>query len=76
MSSENVKEMTAEEVLKKFDQESNKREMTGIWNTIITAICIARTFQIYTAMFRFGCPFATCHTPGFWFCFNFFALSR
>ena len=52
MSSENIKEMTAEEVLKKFDQESNKREMTGIWNTIITAICIAfATFQIYTAMF-------------------------
>ena len=52
MSSENIKEMTAEEVLKKFDQESNKREMTGIWNTIIIAICIAfATFQIYTAMF-------------------------
>ena len=52
MSSENIKEMSAEEVLKKFDQESNKREMTGIWNTIITAICIAfATFQIYTAMF-------------------------
>lgn len=52
MSSENIKEMSAEEVLKKFDQESNKREMTGIWNTIIIAICIAfATFQIYTAMF-------------------------
>ena len=35
MSSENIKEMTADEVLKKFEQESNKREMTGIWNKII-----------------------------------------
>lgn len=52
MSSENINEMTAEEVLKKFDQESNKREMTGIWNKIIVFICIAfATFQIYTAVF-------------------------
>lgn len=52
MNSENIKEMTADEVLKKFDQESNKREMTGLWGKIISAICIAfAAFQIYTAVF-------------------------
>ncbi|MEG1913786.1 MAG: TRAP transporter permease [Acidaminococcaceae bacterium] len=46
------KELTASEVLQKFDKESNKREMTGIWSKIISAICIAfAIFQLYTATF-------------------------
>ncbi len=45
-------EMTAEEVLQKFDKESNKREMTGLWDKIISAICILfALFQLYTATF-------------------------
>ncbi len=45
-------EMTAEEVLQKFDKESNKREMTGLWDKIIAAICILfALFQLYTATF-------------------------
>ncbi len=45
-------EMTAEEVLQKFDKESNKREMTGLWDKIISAICIIfALFQLYTATF-------------------------
>ncbi|MHC1714044.1 MAG: TRAP transporter permease [Acidaminococcaceae bacterium] len=52
MSSEEMKQMTADEVLRKYDQESDKRELTGIWDIIVKAICIAfATFQIYTATF-------------------------
>ena len=52
MSSEEMREMTADEVLRKFDQESDKRELTGIWDFIVKAICIAfALFQIYTATF-------------------------
>ena len=52
MSSEEMKQMTADEVLRKFDQESDKRELTGIWDLIVKAICIAfAIFQIYTATF-------------------------
>ena len=52
MSSEEMKQMTADEVLRKFDQESDKRELTGIWDFIVKAICIAfAVFQIYTASF-------------------------
>lgn len=52
MSVNEIKEMSAEEVLQKFDQESNKRELTGVWNKIINAICIAfAIFQLYTATF-------------------------
>ena len=54
MSAENkkIEELSAEEVLQKFDKESNKREMTGIWNKIISAICILfAIFQLYTATF-------------------------
>ena len=35
-----VKELSAEEVLQKFDKESDKRELTGVWGKIISAICI------------------------------------
>ena len=54
MSAENkkIEELSAEEVLQKFDKESNKREMTGIWDKIISAICILfAIFQLYTATF-------------------------
>ena len=29
-----VKELSAEEVLQKFDKESDKRELTGVWGKI------------------------------------------
>lgn len=54
MSAENkkIEELSAEEVLQKFDKESNKREMTGVWDKIISAICILfAIFQLYTATF-------------------------
>lgn len=37
---EKIQELSAEEVLQKFDKESDKREMTGVWDKIISAICI------------------------------------
>ncbi|MBR0060202.1 MAG: TRAP transporter fused permease subunit, partial [Selenomonadaceae bacterium] len=46
------KEMTAEEVLKKYDSESNTMEYTGTMAKIISAIAISfSVFQIYTASF-------------------------
>lgn len=52
MSSEEMREMTADEILRKYDQESDKRELTGIWDFIVKAICIVfAVFQIYTAAF-------------------------
>ena len=46
------KEMTAEEVLKKYDAESNTMEYTGVTAKIISAIAISfSVFQIYTASF-------------------------
>lgn len=46
------KEMSAEEVLKKFDSESNTMEYTGIMAKIISAIAITfSVFQLYTAIF-------------------------
>lgn len=47
-----VRELSAEEVLQKFDKESNKREMTGFWGYVINGICILfAIFQLYTATF-------------------------
>lgn len=44
--------MTAEEMLKELDRESNKRELTGLWDKIIKFICIAfAVFQLYTSVF-------------------------
>ena len=44
------KEMTAEEVLKKYDAESNTMEYTGVMARIVSAIAISfSVFQIYTA---------------------------
>ncbi|MBQ9635832.1 MAG: TRAP transporter permease, partial [Acidaminococcaceae bacterium] len=44
--------MSAEEVMQKFDKESNKREPDGFWGYIISAICILfAAFQLYTAIF-------------------------
>lgn len=52
MSAKEIKELSAEEVLQKFDKESDKREMTGMWNMIISAICVVfAAFQLYTATF-------------------------
>ena len=49
---EQIRELSAEEVLKKFDKESNKREMSGLWGYIINGICILfAAFQLYTATF-------------------------
>ncbi|MBE8949137.1 MAG: TRAP transporter permease [Quinella sp. 3Q1] len=46
------KEMTATEVLKKYDKESNTMEYTGVMAKIISAIAISfSVFQIYTASF-------------------------
>ena len=43
-----VRELSAEEVLQKFDKESDKRELTGVWGKIISAICILfALFQLY-----------------------------
>ena len=36
----NFQELSAEEVMQKFDKESDKREMKGFWNILINAICI------------------------------------
>ena len=40
MSAKEIKELSAEEVLQKFDKESNKRSMTGMWDYIIKGVCI------------------------------------
>ena len=49
---EKIRELSAEEVLQKFDKESNKREMSGLWGYIINGICILfAAFQLYTATF-------------------------
>ena len=46
------KAMSADEVLEKFDPESGKRKLTGTWDKIVSAICIAfAIFQLYTATF-------------------------
>jgi len=46
------KEMSAEEVLKKFDQESNTMEYTGLMAKFISAVAITfSVFQLYTASF-------------------------
>ena len=45
-------ELSAEEVMQKFDKESDKREMKGFWNILINAICnVFAIFQLYTAAF-------------------------
>ena len=47
-----VQELSAEEVMQKFDKESDKREMSGVWKYIISGICILfAIFQLYTATF-------------------------
>ena len=52
MSEIDVKEMTAEEMLQKFDSEAGKRNLTGIWNKFVSAVCICfALFQLYTATF-------------------------
>ena len=46
------KEMTAEEVLKKYDAESNTMEYAGVMARIVSALAISFSiFQIYTASF-------------------------
>lgn len=52
MAEKEVRELSAEEVLQKFDKESNKREMDGLWGYLVKAICILfAAFQLYTATF-------------------------
>ncbi len=52
MSAKEIRELSAEEVLQKFDKESDKRELKGFWNILISAICIVfAIFQLYTATF-------------------------
>ena len=52
MAEEQRQELSAEEVMQKFDKESDKREMGGIWGKIINIICIVFAgFQLYTAAF-------------------------
>ena len=49
---EKIRELSAEEVLQKFDKESNKREMSGLWGYIINGVCVLfAAFQLYTATF-------------------------
>lgn len=44
--------MSAEEVMQKFDKESDKRDPVGIWHYIICTVCILFSgFQLYTAIF-------------------------
>ena len=44
--------MSAEEVMKKFDSESDTRDPSGAWHYIINGLCIAfALFQLYTAIF-------------------------
>lgn len=46
------KGMSAEEVMQKFDKESDKRNLTGLWDKLVSFICIAfAVFQLYTATF-------------------------
>ena len=52
MSEQDKTTMSAEEVLQKFDKESDKRNLTGMWDKLISFICIAFAFfQLYTATF-------------------------
>lgn len=52
MEVEKTQELSAEEVMQKFEKESDKREMTGLWDKLISAICIVfALFQLYTAAF-------------------------
>lgn len=52
MSAKEIKELSAEEVLQKFDKESDKRDPKGFWHIVISAICILfALFQLYTATF-------------------------
>lgn len=52
MSEEKMRELSAEEVMAKFDKESGKRELGGVWGKVIAGICILfALFQLYTAIF-------------------------
>ena len=69
-------QLSAEEILRKYDKESDKRELTGIWNTIINAICIVFCiFQVYTAAFGIlDAQLQRAIHSGLWFCTGIFAL--
>lgn len=52
MENEKMRELSAEEVMAKYDKESGKRSLDGIWDKIIAGICILfALFQLYTAVF-------------------------
>lgn len=73
-----VKELSAEEVLQKFDKESDKRELTGVWGKIISAICILfALFQLYTATFGvLGCASAARYSLSLRLFIDFSAVSQ
>ena len=69
MSEQDKTTMSAEEVLQKFDKESDKRNLTGMWDKLISFICIAfAVFQLYTL--TESNPF------GIWIFFDLSAVSR
>lgn len=52
MTDKEHQELSAEEVLKKYDKESNKRNFSGVQLCFINGLCILfAIFQLYTAMF-------------------------
>ena len=54
----------AEDILKKYDKESDTMEYTGLMAKIVAAIAIAfSVFQLYTAT---GCPAAARRPSGIW----------
>lgn len=49
---EEEKQFNADEILKKYDSEADKRILTGLVGKIVSAICICFTmFQLYTSYF-------------------------
>ena len=71
-------QLSAEEILRKYDKESDKRELTGIWNTIINAICIVFCiFQVYTAAFGIlDAQLQRAIHLAFWLCTGIFCFTR
>ncbi len=46
------REMSAQEILEKYDSDSNTRQLSGFWGKTVAAICLCFSgFQLYTAIF-------------------------
>ena len=73
-----VRELSAEEVLQKFDKESDKRELTGVWGKIISAICILFALFpiIYSHLRCAGCASAACYSLSLRLFIDFPAVSQ